>query len=117
MKDSSDHSTHNVSIWRRLFVANKWNDIQARSALSNHRVALCPHLLPWSCSLLQSSRLVDVKLTLIVMLMFLRGLNLENLATAQPGVPCVGRRAGSSDLIRCLRVRRLERPEARRGDH
>jgi hypothetical protein len=28
---------------------------------------------------------VDVKLTLIIMLMFLRGLNLENLATAQPG--------------------------------
>jgi hypothetical protein len=33
VKDSSDHSTHNVSIWRRLFVANKWNDIQARPAL------------------------------------------------------------------------------------
>eukprot|EP00736_Rhodelphis_marinus_P002010 Rmarinus@m.25033 len=48
-----------VSIWRTLFIANEWNEIQ-------------------------TLRYVNIELALFMLLFFLRGLNLEYLATRQP---------------------------------
>jgi meckelin len=48
-----------VSIWRTLFVANEWNEIQ-------------------------SSRIVNVEFTLALLLFFLRGINLEYAAGPSP---------------------------------
>jgi meckelin len=58
-KDDSSEVPLPVSVWRRVFVINKFNE-------------------------LQSARQVDISLTLFWLLLFLRGLGLEYLATAQP---------------------------------
>ncbi len=54
-----DMATSPVSVWRKLFVTNKWNELQVQ-------------------------RLLNVPLTLLMMVFLLRGVGLEYLGTAQP---------------------------------
>eukprot|EP01083_Nonionella_stella_P292993 996483_1 len=63
-----------VSVWRKLFVANEWNELQV-------------------------SRLVNVELSLIFLLFFLRGLNLEYLATSQPAMSELNPKAAPINIL------------------
>lgn len=69
---SSDHS-NNVSVWRKLFVANEWNE-------------------------LATTRHVNAELVLLELLFLLRGINLEYLATSQPS-SSLGSRTAAIDII------------------
>jgi meckelin len=67
-----------VSVWRTMFVANEWNEIQVRAALSR-RGSGCS-------SSRQTSRIIDLPLTLLFLLFILVGLRVDYTATSQPDI-------------------------------
>eukprot|EP00474_Spongospora_subterranea_P003737 CRZ04195.1 hypothetical protein [Spongospora subterranea] len=68
-------ASSSVSVWRKLFVANEWNE-------------------------LATARNVNVDLLLIVLLFLLRGINLEYLATSQPSLSLTPGSASINILLR-----------------
>lgn len=71
--DSNSHSSQ-ISVWRKLFTANKWNDLQYK-------------------------RIIHSEVTLILTLFLLRGLNLQNLSAAQPNVTVTNNFAPNHPLL------------------
>jgi meckelin len=63
-----------VSVWRKLFITNEWNDLQKEQSIS-------------------------IELTLFLILFFLRGLSLEYLATQQPSVTNLDSSAAPINIV------------------
>ncbi len=70
-----------VSVWRKLFIANEWNDLQGDQAFS-------------------------VEFTLFALMFFMRGINLEYLSASQPIVTNLTAGVAPVNIVLRFAVRR-----------